>query len=359
MQPESPRHAAPSQAPQPLLTIAIPTYNRADQLATLLSVLEPQLAAHPQVELLLSDNASTDATPHIIAEAQARFAASGLRLATHRHPTNIGADANFVSCYHRARGHFFWICGDDDLITPGALAEILPHLQSPSGAPSDVDLLYATSYGFRTDYLAERQSDPFHRRFHTIRDPHTFAMVVNIMFTFISGIIINKTHLEAIPHEAPEAFLDTNLVQLSWSLPLLLHHRRSIVLWERPIAARIGNAHGYPLGTVFGSQLAACVTRLLPHRPDLSGPILNFALRRWLPSVLIDIRATNNTTLGLDEAHISLRRAYGSNPRYWLFTWPALSLPLPLAKLYTRLTAALSKLIYIAHLPSFWRKQTN
>jgi glycosyltransferase involved in cell wall biosynthesis len=354
--PDTPQHV-------PLLTIAIPTYNRAEHLASLLALLESQLATLPQVdanvELLVSDNASTDRTPEVIRDAQLRFASTGARLTTHRHPTNIGADANFVSCYRRARGHFLWICGDDDLIVPGAVAELISHLQNPDGSPADIDLIYATSYGFRSDPVAEWQADPFRRRFHTIRDPRHFAMVVNIMFTFISGIIVNKARLESLPHEAPEAFLDTNLVQLSWSLPLLLHHRKSIVLWERPVAARIGNAHGYALGEVFGEQLASTVSRLLPNRPDLSAPILNFALRRWLPSVVIDVRTSANQNLGLHDATRALRSAYSSNPRFWIFTWPALTLPLPLAKLYTRATAALCKLIYIAHLPGFWRKQTD
>jgi abequosyltransferase len=339
----------------PLLTIAIPTYNRAEDLANLLALLQTQLTPFRQVELLVSDNASSDNTPQVIADAQHRFASTGARLTSHRHPTNIGADANFASCYHRARGHFLWICGDDDLIVPGAVDEVVGHLQTSP----DLDLIYATSYGFRHDPVAEWQGDPLHRRFHTIRDPRRFAMIVNIMFTFISGIIVNKSRLQSLPHEAPEAFLDTNLVQLSWSLPLLLHHRKSLVLWDRPVAARVGNAHGYELGKVFGEQLATTVTRLLPNRPDLSAPILNVALRRWLPSVVIDYRSTATQTLGLHDATRALRRAYAHNPRFWIFTWPALTLPLPLARLYTRATAALSKLIYIAHLPNFWRKQTN
>jgi abequosyltransferase len=343
---------------RPLLTIAIPTFNRAQDLIAALTVLEPQLVAYPQVEVLVSDNASEDSTPQVLAAAQERFAAQGIKLEVQRHAVNVGSDANFVSCYHRARGRFFWLCGDDDLIVPGGLAQLMPHLQDAEGRPSDVDLVYATSYGFREDYQRERQVDPFGRRFHTLRNPRDVSMVVNIMFTFISGMVVNKERLESLPHEDPAAFIGTNLVQLSWSLPLLLHHRRSIVLWERPVAARQGNANGYSLGRVFGEHLAGNVTRLLPGRPDLSDPILNFTLRRWFPSILLDVRSAGNETLKLDEAHAALQQTFGNNPRYWIFTYPALTWPLPLAKLYTRGTAMLSKLIYMVHLPGFWRKQT-
>jgi hypothetical protein len=185
------------------------------------------------------------------------------------------------------------------------------------------------------------------------------AKVVNIMFTFISGMVVNKERLESLPHEDPAAFLGTNLVQLSWTLPLLLDHRRSAVLWTRPVAARIGNAHGYSLGNVFGRQLKTAVERLLPGRPDLSAPIIDFALRRWFPSVLLEQRAARNGTLQLETAHHSLQEAYGSNPRYWIFTWPVLELPLPLARAYTRMTAAYCKLVYMLTVPHFWRKETK
>ena len=345
---------------RPLLTIAIPTYNRADHLAGLLAVLEPQLAALPQIELLISDNASSDATPEVIAALQRKMPSTGAEVSAYRHAekTLVLMPTSSPATAARA-GTSSGSAGMTTSSSPARSYRYSNTSKPPTASPPELDLVYATSYGFREDPVSEWQGDPMHRRFHTLCDARHFAMVVNIMFTFISGIIVNKARLESVPHEDPEAFLGTNLVQLSWSLPLLLHHRKSVVLWERPIAARVGNAHGYELGKVFGEQLATNVRRLLPNRPDLSDAILNFAIRRWLPSVVIDARTAGNEDLGLHDADTALRRAYGSNPRYWIFTWPALALPLPLAKLYTRATAALSKLIYIAHLPGFWRKQTS
>ena len=343
---------------RPLLTIAIPTFNRAEQLAGLLRVLLPQVADVPAVEILIADNASQDDTPAVIARARDCLFGHGVRLRTFRHEANLGADANFAFCFREAAGRFFWICGDDDRIVAGAVADVLALLQTPEGEPAELDMIYATSYGYRQDHEAERSGDPLRRRVHTIRKAHTFAMVVNIMFTFISGMVVNKDRLLALPHEAPERYIGSNLVQLSWSLPLLLAHRRSAVLWTRPVAARVGNAHGYSLGRVFGRQLSDVVGRLLPHRPDLSGPILNVALRRWFPSVLLEFRGHEHNPLRLENAHSELREAYGRNPRYWLFTYPALKLPLPAARLYTRVTAVVSRLLYMAQLPGFWRKNT-
>ena len=343
---------------QPLLTIAIPTFNRAAQLDSLLRALEPQVAGVPDVEILVSDNASPDATQEVLAVAAERFRRAGSVLHAHRQSFNIGSDANFAFCFAQAAGHFFWMCGDDDLLVPEAVAEVLAILRAPDGGAADLDMIYATSYGFRDDPRAERVGDPLGRQVHTVADPRTFATVVNIMFTFISGMIVNKGRLGELRHEAPERLIGTNLVQLSWCLPLLLHHRRSAVLWTRPVAARVGQAHGYSLGRVFGRQLRDAVARLLPGRPDLAAPILNMALRRWFPSVLVDSRAASGDGLRLDEAHGELRAVYGRNPRYWIFTYPALRLPLPLARRFLTAIAVVNKLIYALQVPGFWRKRS-
>ena len=343
-----------SAPPTPLLTIAIPTFNRADTLSSLLAVLLPQVEEFPEVEVLVSDNASSDHTTAVLAAFQPRFAAAGTRLRAQRHPQNIGSDANFVSLYKAARGRFFWMCGDDDLIVPGGLAQLIPHI----AAADPPDLIYATSYGFRENPAEEFQCDPMQRNFHTIRSAARFARVVNIMFTFISGIIIHRERLESLPHEDPADFIGTNLVQLSWSLPLLLSLRKGVVLWQRPVAARQGHAHGYSLGSVFGENLTANTRRLLPDRPDLVDEILDPTIRRWFPSILVDVRSSGNTALQLGSAHQHLSRAFAGNFRYWLFTWPVLKLPLPLARLWQKAGAGISKLIYAATVPNFWRKRT-
>lgn len=332
---------------RPLLTIAIPTYNRGKELELLLSVLAPQLTNHPEIELFIADNASPDETTALVQ----RFQKEGLVVRYHRHPENIGPDANFLSCFRAARGRYFWLFSDDDIILPGTIDSLLSHITR-----SDFDIIYATNYGFRQDYLAERQHDPMGRRFHTITSARRMAFMTNIMFTFISAIVVNKERLESIPHEDPSAFLGTNLVHLSWELPLLLHHRRSLVLWDRPVAAR-QVAGGYSLGVTFGEKLNSVVARCLPGRTDIADAIVNVILRRWLPSVIVDIRTFGNQNLHFEEADAALRSCYGRNFRYWFFTWPVIKLPLSLARLWFRAEALIGKAIYALSIPGFWKKE--
>ncbi len=336
-----------TQAPTPLLTIAIPTWNRSGLLEQLLESLSAQHLDPAEVELLIADNASTDTTPELVGGFTGQLHPRYLR-----HPENLGSDANFVFCFEQARGRYFWLLSDDDLLVPGAVKTLLRHLRT-----SDFDLIYATSYPFRHDPVAERISDPLHRTSHTLTHARDVARVVNIMFTFISGIIINRQRLLTLPHEPPRAFLGTNLVQLSWSLPLLLHHRRSLVLWDRPVAGRQGNSGGYSLGHVFGQNLSQNTRRCLPGRPDLARIILNVTLRRWFPSTVYEHRSATTETYALSTAEPILRHTYGRNWRFWIFTWPVLRLPLPLARLWFRAGAGISKVIYALSVPGFYRKE--
>jgi glycosyltransferase involved in cell wall biosynthesis len=72
-------------------------------------------------ELIISDNASTDATPEIAAA----YARADPRVAYHRLETNLGAAANYNRVFHMARGRYFKWAPHDDTIAPGFLTACL------------------------------------------------------------------------------------------------------------------------------------------------------------------------------------------------------------------------------------------
>ncbi len=194
-----------------------------------------------------------------------------------------------------------------------------------------------------------------------LRSSTEVAHVVNIMFTFVSGIVINRTRLEYLRKidkriEAPEAFRGTNMVQLSWTLPLLRHHRRSLVLWRRPLASFIGGSGGYSFGAVFGENLTTVLARTLFDRADLNRIITNTTLRRYFPAKIYEIRSGNRDFL-LHEANRAFKNCFAANPRFWVFSWPILHLPLRLAAVWMKAGAAISKVLYALHVPRFWRKR--
>jgi glycosyltransferase involved in cell wall biosynthesis len=92
------------------VTICIPTYNRARYVREAIqSVLDQSFS---DLEVLVSDNASTDDTAAVVAS----FADPRLRY--HRHDRNIGIGPNHRSCAEMARTEWVGFLSDDDMYTP-------------------------------------------------------------------------------------------------------------------------------------------------------------------------------------------------------------------------------------------------
>jgi len=93
---------------RPLVTIGLPVYNGDETLRSVLESIVSQSYAHFRV--VISDNASSDATESICREFQKRDA----RLVYIRQPSNIGAEANFDFVLAEADSKYFmWAAADD------------------------------------------------------------------------------------------------------------------------------------------------------------------------------------------------------------------------------------------------------
>jgi glycosyltransferase involved in cell wall biosynthesis len=94
---------------KPLVTIGIPTYNRAD--GYLRDAISSTLAqTYENVEIVVSDNCSTDGTELVLksyADARIRY---------FRQEKQISANENFNFCLQQAKGSYFLLLHDDDMI---------------------------------------------------------------------------------------------------------------------------------------------------------------------------------------------------------------------------------------------------
>lgn len=107
------------------LQILIPTFNRAVPLKRNLELLEQQLQdarVAGRVQILVSDNASSDDTATVIDEAVRRL---GALIDASRQSRNVGLEANSVAVLQRARAPYVMYLGDDDYLPPGYLARVL------------------------------------------------------------------------------------------------------------------------------------------------------------------------------------------------------------------------------------------
>lgn len=316
---------------RPLLTIAIPTWNRASLLEDLLAVLLTELRVRPDVELLVSDNASTDGTPEMLAGYQSR----GLEMRILRNASNIGADGNILQCYEAARGKYVWLFSDDDLIAPGGIARVLQALSR-----RDYDLVQVGHYNFVGEYGAHRTYRPLPDQEYTRAED--LARQTHVFFTFISGIIVNKERIEAEPHRPFASLVGTNLVQLGPCFTALNRHRTSLIIRDPVVAARGNSSVGYALYQVFGPTMTAIVNEWV-ESPRVRKAIIGGTLRRFFPFWILLGRESGISRVP-EDAHAVLRACHRRDWRYWTWDYPIYILPLPLARLWLLALRAVNKI---------------
>lgn len=108
------------------LSVCIPTYNRGSFIGELLDSIIAQTGHSCEVEVVVSDNASTDQTQDVIDAYRDRLP----RLVYYRADENKGADRNFLKVVDLATGDYCWLMGSDDKLEPGSIAEIEKNLRA-------------------------------------------------------------------------------------------------------------------------------------------------------------------------------------------------------------------------------------
>lgn len=112
----------------PLVSIGIPVYNEGRFLEeSLLSLLSQE---YQNLEIIISDNASTDKTEEICR----KFCKRDNRIRYHRFDTNQGATANFKKVIDLAQGRYFMWAAGHDLWSTNLVMECVSTLEkNPNG----------------------------------------------------------------------------------------------------------------------------------------------------------------------------------------------------------------------------------
>jgi glycosyltransferase involved in cell wall biosynthesis len=94
---------------EPLVTIAIPTYNRADKFLKE-SLRSACSQDYPNLEIIVADNCSEDGTEYLVKQFQDK------RIRYYKHHKNVGPFANMNFCVNQANGEYLLMLHDDDMI---------------------------------------------------------------------------------------------------------------------------------------------------------------------------------------------------------------------------------------------------
>lgn len=321
---------------RPLLTIAIPTYNRASYLELCLLKIHEELVSLPRdmrnlVKVYVSNNASTDDTNIITSNFELKEAGA---IEFVHNKENIGAERNVVQCYESSTTPYVWILGDDDVILPGGLKKVLDVLLH-----QDVDILYLNHYWFEDEYI-NRAVIPKDTSVSIYTKSLNFARRTNVMLTFISGQIVRS----GINFDQSSVFVrGSNLPQFGWVLPLLRDGNCFAVINEECVAAKGGNSGGYGLVKVFGENLKRITDNILMSKPDVARAIQNGTIVNFFPGFILEFRKGSSKFIDKDIS-AGLREAFGSNWRYYVFLVPLIRLPMFIANYYNFLLRVIRRI---------------
>lgn len=114
----------------PFLSVAIPTYNRAEQLDRALTSLYAEIDAleleAESIEVVVCSNGATDNTDTVVQAWIARR--PGLRYFVN--DRNYGIDENIRRVVRHARGEFVRLLSDDDMLVPGSIRALMHTLRT-------------------------------------------------------------------------------------------------------------------------------------------------------------------------------------------------------------------------------------
>jgi abequosyltransferase len=321
----------------PLLTIAVPTYNRAGYLELCLGRIQQEIESLSEddrglVRVYVSDNASPDDTPNVI--ARFRATAKGAFDAV-RNRANIGAEGNFTQCYASAATPYVWVLGDDDLIVRNALHKVLEVLRR-----QEVDVLYLNNYWYKESFSEKLDHKGKHGAVRC-RDSLEFARRTSVMLTFTSALIA-RTGVDLELYS--EVVAGSNLPQFGWLLPLLRDGACFVIIQDPVIAAKGSNSCGYELVKVFGHGLKRITDDILRDKPEVAGAIQNAIIMDFFPGFIIDFRKGAHRFDDREMA-VGLKQVFGSNWRYHVFLAPLFVLPVPLLS-YGNLIARVARRLF-------------
>lgn len=315
----------------PLLTIAIPTYNRVECLRVLINRLIEEFEELPawdtHIELIVVNNASTDETSEYLDDLRKNFP-----VAVFHNSENLGMDGNFIRCFEVARGRWLWLFSDDDLPMMGAVGMILDAL---STATEQCAMVYLPTR-FQVGSLEDNREKVGKKTIFKCENAHNFAARINGLFTFITCIIANReSFLKHVPHPDLSSLRGSFFAFFEWEFELLKRFETFGYFTDPILLARAENSRGYDFAKVFTQRFNDACMAKLGDRKDLSKIIIDGMRYRHLPKLFYKTRIGRNGNFDFDpfDACKDYVNAYRAGPFYYVVMLPIFKLANPFPKI--------------------------
>lgn len=241
---------------QKLLSISVPTYNRAEDLDRCLGSILSQVGGLEEfVEVYVSNNASTDNTREVIQ----KYLREGYPLNALENATNLGHDGNLEILYETAQTPYFWLFGDDDFLMPGMLKPIVDVLRSGS-----YGIVYLPSRWFKGEFkMLDSEYDQYkHFSYKVVPDTIEYLKITHYWITFLTANIINKGLVQ--DKVKSDRFNGSMMTYLGWFIPALFVGSK-VVVESNCIICKSTERGGYMVFETFGRKFSGMLAQFVPE----------------------------------------------------------------------------------------------
>jgi glycosyltransferase involved in cell wall biosynthesis len=300
------------------LTIAIPTYNGEATIRGALDSVVSQI--EDGVEIVISDNASTDKTAKIIREYQLKY----FNLHYFCNNENLGFDLNVDMAVRKSEGEYVWLLGDDDEIAPGGIKKVLKVLQNNNSLAA----IYVNFSSFNREAgkrIVERCLPIWNDIFCDNSDQ--FLSTVTVWPGFLSSNIVRRSLWLQVNNRR---YIGTGLLHYGTLLSILPGHSAYciadpyVVNKSFKASTKEGNKGGVAL------KITLKLFDIIHELPR--GPYSEKSIKKSLKVIYAvlprKISSSRRNGLSISWPLLnSLIRDFGLHPLFWLIDIPLLFLP--------------------------------
>ena len=309
------------------LSICIPTYNRGEYIGETIASIVEQMT--DEVELVISDNASTDNTAEVVGSYQSKY--PGIRYV--RLSENKGADRNFLNVVDEASGDYCWFMGSDDVAEPGSIARIMSYLERyPEVSGLSVNqIMYSTDMAsrIRDTHMAAGTLDAD----RVFDDAETCFSSLGQYFGYIPGQVVNRALWKEVVASEPVDEYFNAFVHV-YVIGRMIQRQPYWVYVDTPcVGYRSGNDSFLQEGGIYKRQVIAHVafTRIVRDLFGLySAPykaVLKIALERYMRGDLARFKRQGATLLLQWRLFLLYSKVYWRFPYYWVYILPIFFIP--------------------------------
>lgn len=318
----------------PILTIAIPTRNRSNFLFQNLLQLKKELRDidFNLVELIVSDNFSTDNTQAIVNE----IIADGLPVCYIRNKVDIGWGQNFIQCFNMASGVYVLILGDDDFFVDGALSKLIFYLNNNL----EYGVVSVKTYGFDIDYKAEYPGKGDSEIVY--RNSASFIRDAGALLTLISACVINKRLIKNLLFKHDNS---PNLPILHYVLRAAISGKENLLLREYMIGCKRNNSANYNYSEIFVREMWDIIYLECSRKFSKKwlSSFENKVLLEYYPLYILQLRLSNEKSVISNQQIFEQKFGEYYLYKYWLR--PIFIMPRYIAIIYGIIVTTIGRIV--------------